>query len=425
MKLLRSACCLLLAAALAGCAPAPDPGPMLRPDETLPPAPETTAAAAVPTEIPTVAPTEAPTEAVPAMSEDLAHRMLAAMSLREKVGQLFIVRPDALDQSILPQDLDNSRGEGVTALTDAMRDGLEKYPVGGVIFFDKNIQSPDKVRAFTAQLRQASPIPMFLGIDEEGGVVSRLANHLDFDLPIYDSAWDVFKQKGVDGARDMGMAIGTYLRDYGFNMDFAPVADVWTNPKNHVIGNRAFSSDPWEVADAARAMADGLMQHWVIPVYKHFPGHGNTTEDSHEGLAISRRTREELEQCEWIPFRQATNREAIMVGHISLPEVSDSDLPATLSYPVVTEILKEELGFQGLVITDSMSMGAILQNYSTEAATLKALQAGCHVILMPYHLPQAFDAVMEAVESGTFSQEQLDETVLKILEFKEYHHILK
>ena len=434
MKLFRSVCCLVLAAALTGCGPAPDPGPMLRPDDPLPPAPatETTAEAPsteAPTEAPTKAPTEtiteAPTEAVPVMAESLARKMLAEMTLREKIGQLFIVRPDALDESILPEDMDNSRGQGVTALTDAMVEGLQKYPVGGVIFFDKNIESPDQVKAFTADLQKAGTVPMFLSIDEEGGIVSRLANHLDFDLPIYDSAWDVFHHKGVDGARDMGMAIGTYLQDYGFNMDFAPVADVWTNPKNHVIGSRAFSSDPWEAADAARAMADGLMQHWVIPVYKHFPGHGNTKEDSHEGLAISRRTPEELEACEWIPFRQATRREAIMVGHVSLPKVTDSDVPATLSHTVVTGILKDQLGFEGLVVTDSMSMGAILRNYSTEDATLKALRAGCHVILMPYHLPQAFDAVAEAVESGEFPMEQLDEIVLKILEFKEYHHILK
>ena len=215
-----------------------------------------------------------------------------------------------------------------------------------------------------------------------------------------------------------------------------------TNPGNPIIGKRAFSADPEVAARMAAAFTAGLNEHGIIGCYKHFPGHGDTAQDSHSGLAITYRTREEMESCEWIPFREAGSADFVMVGHIAAPEITGDMTPATLSYRMVTEILKGDLGFSGLVITDAMNMGAITRDYPAGEAAVAALQAGCDVIhtpgeaavgalaagcdiiLVPEDLPEAFEAVLAALDSGRLSMEWLDETVRRILEFKELHGIL-
>ena len=225
-------------------------------------------------------------------------------------------------------------------------------------------------------------------------------------------------------AQDMGFTIGSYLKDYGFNMDFAPVADVNTNPGNPVIGSRAFSSNPRDAAVLARAMADGLRMQGILPVFKHFPGHGDTAQDSHLELAVSYKTREQLHSCEWIPFLQAEDRECIMVGHIALPEITGDMTPATFSPEIVTGILREELSYQGLIVTDSLSMGAVTKDHSSGEAALLALRAGSDLLLMPASFVEAFQAVEDAVEDGSFSMEELDARVLRILKAKYDYHII-
>lgn len=339
---------------------------------------------------------------------------LSAMTLEQKVGQLFIVTPEQL----LP------KYSAVTAMSDALKEGLSQYPVGGIILFGENIKSPDQVTALNRELMAASDIPLFLAVDEEGGRVARLARNDAFDLTQYKSAAAVGASGDPADARDMGRTIGAYLQEYGFNLDFAPVADVNTNPKNTVIGTRAFSSDPVIAGKMAAAFADGLREKRVISTFKHFPGHGDTAEDSHLGLAVNHKGREALENCEWLPFREAEATDFVMVGHIALPQVTGDMTPATMSYEIVTEILKEDMGFSGLVITDSLQMAAITDSFSSAEATLTALKSGCHIILMPDDLPEAFNAVLAAVKDGTLSTEWLDEAVKHILQFKQTHGIL-
>lgn len=350
--------------------------------------------------------------------------LLEQMTLRQKVGQLFIVRPDALDPEQTQEQIDDSKAAGVTELTDAMKAMLEEYPVGGIAMFSKNIVSPEQITAFNASWQSAGAIPMFLSVDEEGGAVSRLANHAAFDLPAYESAAAVGAAGDAAAAQSMGSTIGAYLKEYGFNMDFAPDADVNTNPGNPVIGKRAFSSDAAIAAQMAGAMAEGLRQQGIIPVFKHFPGHGDTAEDSHTGIAISTRTAEEMRSCEWLPFEAAGSGDCIMVGHIAVPDINGDLTPATMSDEIVEGVLRNELGFQGLVITDSLSMGAITGQYSPGEAALGALQAGCDVLLMPCGLQEAFDAVVHAVEEGSLSEQRLDESVRRILEYKQAYGIL-
>lgn len=352
-------------------------------------------------------PVSLPPETEPPRPPSPAAALLSELTLREKVGQLFIVRPEALTQS----------GPD-TAVTDSLLQGLSRYPVGGVILFGDNILSTEQVTAFLSDLEAVGRVPPFLAVDEEGGVVSRIANNPSFHVPRYLSPASVAAEEGETGCLNMGLVIGQYLKNLGFHMDFAPVADVSTNPRNPVIGSRSFSSDPEIAAECARAMADGLWQKGILPVYKHFPGHGDTAEDSHLDLAVTHKTAEELSVCEWLPFRQVTEHECIMVGHIAAPEVTGDFTPATLSPILVRQILKNELGFEGLIITDSLEMAAITDSYDSGDAALAALRAGCHMLLMPQDLPEAFEAIVTAVEQDTFPQEELDEAVLKILEFK-------
>lgn len=357
------------------------------------------------------APETQATETVPA---DPLDTLLSGMTLRQKVGQLFIVRPDALQ----------SDGSSPTQLTDAMLAVLADYPVGGIAMFGQNIVSPDQIISFNGALQNASDIPMFLCVDEEGGIVARLANHRAFDLPRYKSAASVGSSGDPADALAMGSTIGAYLSQYGFNLDFAPVADVNTNPDNPVIGTRAFSSDAATAAEMASAMAQGLRSQGIIAVFKHFPGHGDTAEDSHAGIAVSYKSEAEMRECEWLPFLEASSEDFVMVGHVAVPEITGDLTPATMSHQVVTEILKEELGFRGLVVTDAMEMGAITDTYTSAEAAVLALQAGCDILLMPENLQEAFDGVVAAVEDGTLSMEWLDETVRRILECKQANGIL-
>ena len=351
----------------------------------------------------------------PPAPQDPAESLLSQMSLRQKVGQLFIVRPEILTTV-------SGRAE---EFTEEMRTFLEEYPVGGIIQFGENIKTPEQILAFNNALQAASQIPLFLAVDEEGGPVARLANNKNFDLPKYKNAASVGADGNSANALQMGQTIGEYLKEYGFNLDFAPVADVNTNPSNPVIGNRAFSSDPAVAAQMARAMADGLNNQGIIGTFKHFPGHGDTGQDSHYGLALSHKTLDELQACELIPFRMAGEKDMVMVGHISLPEVTGSDIPATFSREIITGILKENLGFQGLIITDSLEMGAVTKGYSSGEATLLALKAGCHLIPMPEDFREAFDGVISALNDGTLTEEWLNETVLKVLNFKILNGVIK
>ena len=371
------------------------------------------------TEVPSPYVTQ-PAESLPAVSaaaEDTAPAadpldlLLAEMTLEEKVGQLFIAAPEQL----LPN------AGALTAMSAPLGEALCRYPVGGIILFADNILSPAQLEAFNQELSLACIIGPFLAVDEEGGTVSRLANSPAFDLPRYRNAAAVGSE---EEALEMGSTIGEYLKRYEFNLDFAPVADVNTNPANPIIGKRAFSSDPVTAARMTAAFTAGLNEHGIIGCYKHFPGHGDTAQDSHSGLAITYRTREEMESCEWIPFREAGSADFVMVGHIAAPEITGDMTPATLSYRMVTEILREDLGFSGLVITDAMNMGAITRDYPAGEAAVAALQAGCDVILMPEDLPEAFEAVLAALDSGRLTMEWLDDTVRRILEFKELHGIL-
>ena len=342
-----------------------------------------------------------------------------AMSLREKVGQLFVIRPDQLDTTLSLEDINDPKAAGVKNFSNVMRETLRQYPAGGFAIFGKNITNPNQLKKFTSDLYNACEVVPIMAIDEEGGRVARIANHKAFNVPKYESMEAIGKTKDSRNAYNAASTIGQYISEYGFNMDFAPVADVNTNPENIIIGNRAFGSEPELVSKMVSAYLDGLHSQGIIGSIKHFPGHGDTRDDTHDSYVAVYKTWNELLQAELIPFIENFDKaDTVMIAHITMKNVTSDDLPATLSKTIVTEKLRGELGYNGVIITDALGMGAIHDHYSSGESAVLAFEAGCDILLRPYDYREAFEAVLEAVESGRISQERLDYSVQKILNLK-------
>ncbi|MBQ6772700.1 MAG: hypothetical protein IJP48_01430 [Synergistaceae bacterium] len=360
------------------------------------------------------------------VSESEIDLLIASMTLREKVGQLFIIRPETLYNKITADELwqkiaskDADIQPVLTTLTDDMKASLVDYPAGGFAIFNQNIESPDQMRQLISDLKEASNITPFIAIDEEGGRVSRLANNPDFGLENVGSMQDIGSTGNTQNAYNAGANIGSYLSDYGFNLDFAPVADINTNPDNIVIGPRAFGSTPELVSKMVSAYLDGLHSKNILGTIKHFPGHGDTVNDTHSGYVAVTKTWPELLNLELIPFiENFAKTDLIMTAHITMKNVTSDDLPATLSKAILTDKLRDELGYDGVIITDSMEMGAIHDNYPNGEAAVMTIEAGVDIVLLPYDYCEAFDAVIKAVEDGKISESRINESVRRILSIK-------
>lgn len=388
--------CLISVLLLQGCTPAaglpsPTPGASVTPSA----APSSAPAAPVPTAAPSPTPTPTPTP-------DPIHAQLDAMTDEQKVGQLLICG-----------------FEGTAAGEDA-EDAIRRFQVGGVILFSRNVESAEQLAALTNSLKalNQSDIPLFLSVDEEGGRVSRMPPEL-LDVP---SPLTFGQAENLSLCSRLGRLLGDECAAFGLNMDFAPCLDIWSNPENTVIADRALGTDAQTVAAAGSAVWEGICDRDVIPVVKHFPGHGDTLTDSHTGLPVVDRSLEELRARELLPFAEAIRRgvPAIMVGHI-LETGIDPELPASLSPKVVDSLLRGEMGFDGVVVTDDLTMGAVSGTYSTGEAAVLAVEAGCDLLLVCHGaepLAQARDALLSALRSGRISRARLDESVLRILTLK-------
>lgn len=374
---------------------------------------------------PSPTPTPEPTPVEPQPTPDdgvktpTAEQLLAEMTLEEKIGQLFIIRPESLDPALTPEQVHSTSDYGVQQLTEEMAAQLAKYPAGGIVFFGKNIANPEQLEHFLTDLNQASAVPLFLCTDEEGGSVSRIANAAGFDVPRFESATAVGATGDTAQAREMGSVIGGYLKQYGFNLDFAPVADINSDPDHIIIGSRAFGSDPQTVSGMVNAMIDGLHSAGVMACIKHFPGHGEASGDTHNGYSEVNKNWEELLACELVPFMGALEKtDLIMAAHLTTPLVTKDGLPASLSHAMLTDRLRGELGYDGVIITDALAMGAITQNYTPAESAVLALNAGADILLMPYDYAAAYQGVLAAVENGRLSVDRIDESVLRILRLK-------
>lgn len=346
--------------------------------------------------------------------------VLGKMSLREKVGQLFIVRPEALAE--------NSNAETAPAtdrVDDAVISRIEEYPVGGIALFSRNITSAEQLPMFISDLQSSSKYPLFIAVDEEGGRVARIANSDFFNVASYKSMEDIGKSGDASKAEEVGRQIGSYLKELGFNLDFAPVADTNTNPQNIVIGDRSYGSDPALVARMVSAQLDGMHDSGIMGTLKHFPGHGDTKDDTHSGYVSIEKTWDELKECELVPFITALPKaDMVMVSHITAVNVTSDKLPTSMSETMITGKLRNELGYDGVIITDAMAMGAVADNYTSAEAAVTAVKAGVDIVLMPQNLDEAFNGVMNAVTDGEISMERLDESVLRILKMKAKYKLI-
>ncbi|MCD2500583.1 beta-N-acetylhexosaminidase [Clostridium sp. NSJ-145] len=337
---------------------------------------------------------------------DKIKEKIDSMTLEQKIGQLFIV------------------GFEGDIINDEIIDLVNNQEVGGLIYFSRNVVDSNQIITLNNEIKDIKKdIPLFISVDEEGGVVSRVPDEF-LKLP---SSGYIGKFDDENLSYNIGSIISKELKSLGFNMDFAPVLDIDSNPNNTVIGERAFGNNADIVSKLGIKTMEGLRDGGIIPVVKHFPGHGDTDIDSHYGLPIVTKTLEELNNLEFIPFKNAIENGAdvVMVSSIILSSI-DSEYPATMSKKVTTDILRNKLNFDGVIATDDMTMGAIMDNYNLTDAVIMAINAGNDLILVCHgydDIIKSISAVKDAVSSNIISEERIDESVYRILKLKEKYRV--
>lgn len=335
------------------------------------------------------------------------NKMLDKMSLDEKIGQMLMVdyRTSTYDPTVYNSDMES---------------GIKSVQPGGFILFGENIKGYNQVSTLIKGMQSDSKIPMLISIDQEGGRVQRIKNLSDATPTIIPAMQKLGDTSNPNLAYDVGTVIGEELNAFGINMDNAPDMDIWSNPKNTVIGDRSFGTNANIVSKMGLPLARGLKNSNIIPVYKHFPGHGDTDVDSHYGLPVVNKTKSELYDLELKPFISAIKdgAEVIMVAHIALPNITGDNTPASLSKVIVNDLLRKELGFKGVVITDALDMKALTENYSTSQILINAINAGDDILLMPSFSTDTISTIKDAIKDNKISEKQIDDAVRRILALK-------
>ncbi|MFI5616769.1 glycoside hydrolase family 3 protein [Streptomyces sp. NPDC051567] len=348
-------------------------------------------------------------------------RLVARMTLAEQVGQLFVSRVYG-HSATEPEEADAAQNLARFGVRTAA-EVVTRHHLGGVIYFAwaHNTRTPHQIAALSRGLQRAAlaggaRIPLLLSTDQEHGAVARIGK----PATLLPGAMALGAGGSTADARRAARIAGTELAAMGIRQDYAPVADVNVNPANPVIGVRSFGSDPRAVSALVAAQVRGYRSAGVAATAKHFPGHGDTETDSHVGLPVMRHSRAVWEELDEPPFRAAVEAgvDAVMTAHIVFPALDPSGDPATLSRPIVTGILRERLGFQGVVVTDALDMAGVRQKYGDDRVPVLALLAGCDQLLNPPDLALAQRAVVAAVESGEIARERIEESVLRVLELK-------
>lgn len=342
-------------------------------------------------------------ETIETSKKDEILELMDTMSINEKIGQMFIIGFEGYEPDEYIKEL------------------IVKNHVGGIILFSKNISTVEQTKILINELNQLNSenkVKLFMSVDEEGGMVSRIPK----EMGAFEAAWDVGSTGDLIYAYEHGKAIGTTLKSLGFNVDFAPVLDVNSNPNNPVIGTRAFSNDPYVVRDMAVQVYKGLKEEGIIAVGKHFPGHGDTSVDSHLAVPVIDKSLKQLEEIELIPFEYAIKEEIpmIMTSHLMMPQLDGKEV-ASLSEIIMKDILRGKLNFNGVTISDDMVMGGITENYRVEEGTVKAIEAGQDMVILSSGYENqiaAIEAVKKAVNDGRISEEKINESVYRILTLK-------
>ncbi|MFI1187534.1 glycoside hydrolase family 3 protein [Streptomyces californicus] len=366
-------------------------------------------------------PALAATHSTNASTDRRLRRVIAGMSLEEKVGQLFVMRVYGHSATEPDQaDIDaNLKEIGVRTAAEL----IAEYHVGGIIYFTwaHNTRDPHQIADLSNGLQRAalagrSRVPLIVSTDQEHGIVCRVGE----PATLLPGAMALGAGGSRSDTRRAAWIAGAELAALGINQNYAPDADVNVNPANPVIGVRSFGSDPAAVADLVAAQVKGYQGAGVAAAAKHFPGHGDTSTDSHTGLPVISHTRAQWEELDAPPFRAAIRAriDSIMTAHIVVPALDPSGDPATLSRPILTGILREELGYDGVVVTDSLGMEGVRTKYGDDRVPVLALRAGVDQLLNPPNLSVAWNAVLKAVRGGELTEARIDESVLRILRLK-------
>ena len=366
-------------------------------------------------------------------SGDQIQNKIRDMTLEEKVGQMFMLQ--AFGQSAMDKDPAVVEGNQKLYGVDTIEEVIDKYKPGGIAYFagpasqgiPNNVKDPNQIAGLSNGIqkvatKQRAGIPLLISTDQEQGLVARV-NEPATQFP---GNMALGATRNTDYAKQAAQITGEELRAMGINQDFAPDADVNVNPENPVIGIRSFGSEPGLVGEMTASQVAGYQNKNVAATAKHFPGHGDTDTDSHTGLPIINHSKEEIEKIDLPPFRSAINSgaDAIMTAHIVVPALDDSEQPATLSKPILTGVLREELGYKGVVVTDALNMGA-LQRFGEDKVPVEAIKAGADVLLMPPKMDVAYNAVLDAVRSGEIPEKRIDESLKRILKLKQKQGLFK
>lgn len=337
--------------------------------------------------------------------------LLSSMSLYDKICQMLIIEPESLTGK-----------SPVTAAGSATEQALKNMPVGGIIYSRQNLINKEQVKTMLNNIQSYSKIPLILTCDEEGGRVNRLMSTVG---TTYIKPMLNYKDMGKDTAYKNAHTIASDMSSLGFNFDMAPVADVWSNPENTVIGDRAYSDDFNEAASLVSAAVDGFHAGGIGTALKHFPGHGDTSLDSHYGAVYVEKTLDEIQKNELLPFKAGieAGSDMVMIGHLIISDADEQ--PAPFSHKIVTELLRNELNFDGVIITDGLKMEAMTDYYSSGEIAFLAISAGVDMLLCPENPKEAIDALLNAVEEGSISEQRIDESVQRILAAKINRGIIK
>ena len=334
------------------------------------------------------------------MKEQFLEHKINNMSLRDKIGQMIIF--DYRDSKLMNKELESI---------------LTTYNPGGFILFKSNIEDYNQTNQFLSDVKSATNTPGFIAADQEGGRVQRLGKRVGF--PQYPPMAEVGKENARNTFK-LGKKMGEELASIGVNMDMAPILDIYSNPENRVIGDRAFGTNADTVIEHAFSYADGLKASKVIPVGKHFPGHGDTFKDSHVDLPVVEKSIEDLERLELLPFKAAAERElpGLMAAHIAVPKITGDNTPTSLSNKMINGVLQKGLGYKGIIMPDSLKMKALTNYYTNEQMYLKTIEAGNDILLMPTSVKEAFELLYREVNEGRISEDRINKSVYKILSLK-------
>ncbi len=360
-------------------------------------------------DIAAVSPEPVPEPAEPTeeeMLDELVDARIESMSLEDKVAGLFLVTPETV-----------MGGTAVVQAGEDARQALTRRPVGGLVWLSQNIQSEEQIREMFASIKEYATYPLFMAVDEEGGSVARVTS-AGIGSPA-EAASEIGASGDPRNAYQAGVSIGNTLSALGFNLDFAPVADL-ANVEGSIMAGRSYGTDPAVVSEFVISVMTGLEEQKVTACLKHFPGIGSSTEDTHEGMAATDRTAEQFWAEELAVFGAGIEAGAnmIMVGHMAAPALTGDNNPCIFSRTLLTDILRERMGFSGVIITDALNMSAVSEYYGADEAAIMAVLAGCDMLLMPEDFEKAYTGVLQAVQEGNISEDRIDDSLRRIYRIK-------